>query len=59
MDLNARLKTGLENGMVISSVIDIWDTMQVALAIIINSDVPGLAQYLQPQRKIRSYLILI
>ena len=33
--------------------VEIWDAMQIELAVVLNSDLPGLSPLLQPQRRVR------
>ncbi|GMH41051.1 hypothetical protein BSKO_08961 [Bryopsis sp. KO-2023] len=56
VEYNTRLRVGLEQGLPASSVVEIWDAMQIEMAVVINSDVPGLSPMLQPQRKVRGYV---
>lgn len=56
LDYNSRLRIGFEQGIGITSVMEIWDAMQNEFAVVINSDLPGLSSLLQPQRKVRGYV---
>ncbi|CAD7700847.1 unnamed protein product [Ostreobium quekettii] len=56
IEYNTRLRVGLEQGLTAQNLAEIWDAVQVEMAVIINSDVPGLAQALKPERKVRGYV---
>ena len=53
LDYNTRLRAGFEQGIAATSVMEIWDAMQIELAVVLNSDLPGLSPLLQPQRRVR------